>query len=61
MENVPGLATMYGGKTIQKIYEQVSNLRPVQYGLNRPIQVNAADFGVPQLRDVTYFHFTKTL
>lgn len=55
MENVPGLATMYGGKTIQKIYEQVSNLRPVQYRLNGPIQVNAADFGVPQLRERILF------
>ena len=55
MENVPGLATMYGGKTIQKIYEQVSNLKSVKYRLNGLIQVNAADFGVPQLRERIFF------
>jgi DNA (cytosine-5)-methyltransferase 1 len=55
MENVPGLATMYGGKTVQRIYDEVLSLRPIRYGVNGPIQVNAADFGVPQLRERILF------
>ncbi|HEY9301046.1 MAG TPA: DNA cytosine methyltransferase [Phormidium sp.] len=55
MENVPGLVTMYGGKTVQRIYDGVFSLRPVRYGLNGPIKVNAADFGVPQLRERILF------
>ncbi|MBD1836748.1 DNA cytosine methyltransferase [Coleofasciculus sp. FACHB-64] len=55
MENVRGLATMYGGKTVQRIRDEVLSLRPVRYGVNGPIQVNAADFGVPQLRERILF------
>jgi DNA (cytosine-5)-methyltransferase 1 len=55
MENVPGLASMYGGKTVQKIHEEVSRMKSIKYGVNGPIQVNAADFGVPQLRERILF------
>ncbi|BAZ15779.1 cytosine-specific DNA methylase [Calothrix sp. NIES-4071] len=55
MENVPGLATMYGGKTIQRIHDEVSSIKSIRYGVNGPIQVNAADFGVPQLRERILF------
>ncbi|MBW4631339.1 MAG: DNA cytosine methyltransferase [Iphinoe sp. HA4291-MV1] len=55
MENVPGLATMYGGKTIQRIHNEVSSLKPVKYSVSGPIQINAADFGVPQLRERILF------
>ncbi len=55
MENVPGLATMYRGKTIQRIHEEISNIKSIRYSVNGPIQVNAADFGVPQLRERILF------
>ncbi|MBD2608908.1 DNA cytosine methyltransferase [Scytonema hofmannii FACHB-248] len=55
MENVPGLVTMYGGKTVQRIHDEVSSLKPVKYKVNGPIQINAADFGVPQLRERILF------
>lgn len=55
MENVPGLATMYGGKTVQRIHEEVYNLKPIKYGIHGPIKINAADFGVPQLRERILF------
>ena len=55
MENVPGLALMYGGKTVQKIYKEIYDLRPIQYGVTGPIKVNAADFGAPQLRERILF------
>jgi DNA (cytosine-5)-methyltransferase 1 len=55
MENVPGLATMYSGKTVERIYNEVYNLKPVKYGIHGPIEVNAADFGVPQLRERILF------
>ena len=55
MENVPGLAAMYGGKTVQRIYEEVSSLKPIKYSMHGPVQINAADFGVPQLRERILF------
>ena len=53
MENVPGLALMYGGKTVIRIREEVEKLG--DYGLVGPITVNSADFGVPQLRERILF------
>ncbi|MEH1935375.1 MAG: DNA cytosine methyltransferase [Nostoc sp.] len=55
MENVPGLAAMYGGKTVQRIYEEVSSLKPIKYSVHGPVQINAANFGVPQLRERILF------
>jgi DNA (cytosine-5)-methyltransferase 1 len=53
MENVPGLATMYGGKTVDRIYEQVKALG--EYEITGPLTVNAAGFGVPQCRERIVF------
>lgn len=55
MENVPGLAQMYGGKAVRSIYDRVSRMGPVKYELVGPITVNAADFGVPQARERILF------
>lgn len=54
MENVLGLVTMYSGKTVKRIREEVSRMKP-QYGVMGPIKINAADFGVPQLRERVLF------
>lgn len=53
MENVPGLAMMYGGKTVDRIYGEVKKL--LGYQITGPITVNAADHGVPQLRERILF------
>ena len=53
MENVPGLAMMYGGKTVDRIYSQVKKL--LGYAMTGPIRVCAADHGVPQLRERILF------
>jgi DNA (cytosine-5)-methyltransferase 1 len=53
MENVPGLAMMYGGKTVDRIYDQVRRLG--EYEITGPIRINAADFGVPQNRERIVF------
>ena len=55
MENVPGLKLMYGGKTVKRIFDEVLKMGPVKYGLTGPILVNAADYGVPQLRERIIF------
>jgi len=55
MENVPGLIMMYGGKTVEMIRETVGQLRPARYALTGPVKVNAADFGVPQIRERILF------
>lgn len=55
MENVPGMATMYKGKTVEKIHSQVNKMSPVRYGITGPIKVNAANYGVPQLRERILF------
>jgi DNA (cytosine-5)-methyltransferase 1 len=55
MENVPGLAMMYGGKTVEMIREAVEQLRPTRYSLTGPIKLNAVDFGVPQVRERILF------
>lgn len=55
MENVPGLGLMYGGKVVKRIHEEVSKIGPIKYGIVGPIKVNAADFGVPQLRERILF------
>ena len=55
MENVPGLVRMYGGSAVDRIRDAVERMRPVRYHLAGPISVNAADFGVPQLRDRVLF------
>jgi len=53
MENVPGLATMYGGKTVERIYEQVKRIG--DYEIHGPIKLNASEFGVPQFRERIVF------
>jgi DNA (cytosine-5)-methyltransferase 1 len=53
MENVPGLAMMYGGKTVERIYDQVKTLG--EYNITGPMKVNAAEFGVPQSRERIVF------
>jgi DNA (cytosine-5)-methyltransferase 1 len=55
MENVPGLAKMYGGKAVECIHREVACMCPVRYGLVGPIKVNAVDFGVPQTRERILF------
>jgi DNA (cytosine-5)-methyltransferase 1 len=55
MENVPGLALMYGGKVIDEIHKQVRAMSPTSYEIVGPIYVNAADFGVPQSRQRVLF------
>jgi DNA (cytosine-5)-methyltransferase 1 len=54
MENVPGLAMMYRGKTVEAIYDRVERMN-VRYSLAGPLTVNAADYGVPQLRERILF------
>jgi DNA (cytosine-5)-methyltransferase 1 len=53
MENVPGLAMMYGGKTVDSIFEQVKKL--TEYDISGPFTVNASRFGVPQNRERIIF------
>jgi DNA (cytosine-5)-methyltransferase 1 len=55
IENVPGIARMYGGKTIERIYSGVANLHGTDYSLVGPLFVNAADYGVPQARERVLF------
>lgn len=55
MENVPGIATMYGGTVIERIHAEVSKIGPVGYSLTGPIYVNATDYGVPQSRERVLF------
>lgn len=55
MENVPGLAVMYGGEAVRDMYRAVDEMRGVKYHLEGPIKVNAAQFGVPQLRERILF------
>jgi len=54
MENVKGLAVMYGGKTVQYIKDAVANIKG-GYKVNGPILVNATQFGVPQSRERIIF------
>ncbi|NGM49236.1 DNA cytosine methyltransferase [Caulobacter sp. 602-2] len=55
MENVPGLAMMYGGETVREMYRAVSEMKGVKYHLEGPIKVNASEFGVPQMRERLLF------
>lgn len=55
MENVPGLVTMYDGKIPGLIFKEVSRLLGGDYEVSGPIFVNAADFGVPQIRERVLF------
>lgn len=55
MENVPGLAYMYKGVTVERLYEAVEAMRSAKYRLAGPIFVNAADYGVPQARERVFF------
>jgi len=59
MENVPGLAVMYGGTVVEKIYEEVSKIGPNKYSLSGPIYVRAEEFGVPQARERILFIGTR--
>jgi len=54
IENVPGLVRMYGGRTVARIEEGVASLSTA-YTLVGPLLVNAADYGVPQLRERVLF------
>lgn len=55
MENVPGLELMYQGKVVKRIREEVEKIGPIRYEIEGPIRINAADFGVPQLRERILF------
>ncbi len=55
MENVPGLATMYEGKTVDRIFSEVAAMSPTRYSIAGPIKVNAMRFGVPQNRERILF------
>src|SRR5208282_814184 len=55
MENVPGLEMMYEGKTVDRIRSEVSKMGPIRYGITGPMRVNAADFGIPQIRERILF------
>lgn len=55
MENVPGLIKMYRGKAVERIREAVDAVGPVKYRLSGPVIVNAADYGVPQVRERVVF------
>lgn len=55
MENVPGLVKMYGGLAVQRLQEAVAAMGPVKYNLYGPLHLNAADYGVPQLRERILF------
>lgn len=55
LENVPGLELMYGRKTVKRIFDEVRKIGPERYGISGPIRINAADFGVPQLRERVVF------
>jgi DNA (cytosine-5)-methyltransferase 1 len=54
MENVVGLVKMYNGKAVQRLRGGVSSLSG-GYTLAGPIKINAADFGVPQIRERVLF------
>jgi DNA (cytosine-5)-methyltransferase 1 len=55
MENVPGFVHMYGGNTVERMFEAVEALRSPRYSLAGPFIVNAASYGVPQLRERVLF------
>lgn len=54
MENVPGFTRMYGGSTVDRMFEAVARMDP-GYSLAGPFLVNAAWYGVPQLRERILF------
>lgn len=51
LENVPGLATLYGGKAKKEILEQFGNLG---YTINFQV-LYAPDYGIPQIRKRIFF------
>jgi len=55
MENVPGLVHMYKGATVPRIHDAVEAMEDPGYRLTGPIFVNAADYGVPQVRERVLF------
>lgn len=55
MENVPGLVTMYGGKVPQLIHDEVRKIMGGDYEIVGPLHINAANYGVPQLRERVLF------
>jgi DNA (cytosine-5)-methyltransferase 1 len=55
IENVPGLVKMYGGKVVENIFQAVDAMKPIKYKLYGPILLNAANYGVPQLRERVLF------
>lgn len=46
---------MYGGRAVDEIREAVKGMRARKYELVGPIEVNAANYGVPQLRERILF------
>jgi len=55
MENVPGIATMYEGKVVERIHEEVAKIGPTKYSIVGPVYINAANHGVPQARQRVLF------
>lgn len=55
MENVPGLVKMYGGKMVDRIFESVAAMESARYRVSGPLRLNAADYGVPQVRERVVF------
>lgn len=47
LENVLGILTMRGGEAVKEIVESFCE---IGYNVNKPIRLNAEDFGVPQRR-----------
>lgn len=60
MENVPGLVHMYKGSTVPRIREAVEAMSEPGYVLTGPLFVNAADYGVPQIRERVLFIGSRT-
>lgn len=62
MENVPGLATMYEGKAVDRIHSEVADMRPTKYDIVGPIKINASNYGVPQNRErIVFIGYRKGL
>jgi DNA (cytosine-5)-methyltransferase 1 len=55
MENVPGFVHMYGGSTVERMYDATAGLKSPSYSLAGPLLINAGDYGVPQRRERILF------
>lgn len=56
IENVKGMATLYGGQVKNDVKEQFSK---IGYKVAQPTLLNSADFGIPQIRQRLFFVGTK--